>query len=96
MARYQCRKEAALARLRPKPTPKSEERIVRAQYRIDQAEERAQMDELEALKAEVEKSKPEKKKVTKPVPKAKPVRKPKVEEKINYGEHGHDFNSEED
>ena len=57
MAVWIDRRKAALARARfaPKPTPKSEERAIRAQYRIDSDLERAAADEVERLLEKKEK-----------------------------------------
>jgi hypothetical protein len=93
MGRYQCRKEAAQARMRYHRgvTPKEEIRAGQVQFRADREVERALEDELEALKAKVESEK----KVDRPkVPKkTKPVKKPKVvkAEVAKKDEHSKDF-----
>ena len=103
MAIYTDRRKAAEARMkfRRGVTPRDEVRAGMVQYRNDQAEERAELDKADALKAKQEKKvvkeKPKKKQA--PVKSGKKVAKkskPKIREKVKDApDFEHDFNSED-
>jgi hypothetical protein len=94
MAKWTDRKLAIEARRRYRRgvTPPDEIRAGRVQFRNDQAG--ARLDEADVLEA---KQKVVKEKVKEKKPVKKPAKRAKVKKDApKFGEHGHDFNSEEE